>query len=99
MAYDPNNKPRIKNPSMMVTMYGAVIAVVLYMLWQIISAYRAGGEEAPTLTVLIVACVLLGGGCVFIACLAVRLWKQAKEDAQDPPRTDERDTLPPKDGE
>ena len=50
---------KIKNPTGMLIMHGTVIAVVLYMAWQLVRSYRAGGAEAPSLTTLIVGLVLL----------------------------------------
>ena len=65
---------KIKNPTGMLIMHGTVIAVVLYMAWQLVRSYRAGGAEAPSLTTLIVGLVLLVGW------LAVRLFLQAKRE-------------------
>ena len=67
---------KIKNPTGMLIMHGTVIAVVLYMAWQLVRSYRAGGAEAPSLTTL----VLLVGGCVVVGWLAVRLFLQAKRE-------------------
>lgn len=71
---------KIKNPTGMLIMHGTVIAVVLYMAWQLVRSYRAGGAEAPSLTTLIVGLVLLVGGCVVVVWLAVRLFLQAKRE-------------------
>lgn len=71
---------KIKNPTGMLIMHGTVIAVVLYMAWQLVRSYRAGGAEAPSLTTLIVGLVLLVGGCVVVSWLAVRLFLQAKRE-------------------
>ena len=71
---------KIKNPTGMLIMHGTVIAVVLYMAWQLVRSYRAGGAEAPSLTTLIVGLVLLVGGCVVVGWLAVRLFLQAKRE-------------------
>lgn len=71
---------KIKNPTGMLIMHGTVIAVVLYMAWQLVRSYRAGGAEAPSLTTLIVGLVLLDGGCVVVGWLAVRLFLQAKRE-------------------
>lgn len=71
---------KIKNPTGMLIMHGTVIAVVLYMAWQLVRSYRAGGAEAPSLTTLIVGLVLLVGGCVVVGWLAVRLFPQAKRE-------------------
>lgn len=71
---------KIKNPTGMLIMHGTVIAVVLYMAWQLVRSYRAGGAEAPSLTTLIVGLVLLVGGCVVVGWLAVQLFLQAKRE-------------------
>ena len=71
---------KIKNPTGMLIMHGTVIAVVLYMAWQLVRSYRAGGAEAPCLTTLSVGLVLLVGGCVVVGWLAVRLFLQAKRE-------------------
>lgn len=71
---------KIKNPTGMLIMHGTVIAVVLYMAWQLVRSYRAGGAEAPSLTTLIVGLVLLVGGCAVVGWLAVRLFLQAKRE-------------------
>lgn len=71
---------KIKNPTGMLIMHGTVIAVVLYMAWQLVRSYRAGGAEAPSLTTLIVGLVLLVGGCVVVGWLAVRFFLQAKRE-------------------
>ena len=71
---------KIKNPTGMLIMHGTVIAVVLYMAWQLVRSYRAGGAEAPSLTTLIVGLVLLVGGCVVVGWLAVRPFLQAKRE-------------------
>ena len=69
---------KIKNPTGMLIMHGTVIAVVLYMAWQLVRSYRAGGAEAPSLTTLIVGLVLLVGGCVVVGWLALQAKREEK---------------------
>ena len=57
-------------------------AFVLYLLWGVIQGYIEGGPEAPSLTLLIVSIVLLGGGAIAVAITAYRTWKKAKAAAQ-----------------
>ena len=57
-------------------------AFVLYLLWGVIRGYIEGGPEAPSLTLLIVSIVLLGGGAIAVAITAYRTWKKAKAAAQ-----------------
>ena len=58
------------------------IGFVLYTLWQIIQGYLTQAADAPSLTMVIVASVLLGGGCVFLAILTYRSWKLDQEAAR-----------------
>lgn len=80
-----NQNPKVKNPTAMLFMCGIVILAVLYMLWQVVSAFLQGGEGAPSLAVVIIGAVLLVGGCIFIGFLAFRLYKQSKEEAKEEP--------------
>lgn len=57
------------------------IGAVLYWLGEMIVGYCKGGPEAPTLTLLIVACIVLGGGAVLVGFLAWKTWKIEKEAA------------------
>ena len=58
----------------------AAAGLVLYWLFGIVKSYVEGGPEAPSLTLLIIACVVMGGGAVIVALLAWRTWKKAKEE-------------------
>lgn len=57
------------------------IGVVLYWLFGIVKAYIQGGPEAPSLTLLLVAIVVMGGGAALVGWLTWKTWKQAKENA------------------
>lgn len=57
------------------------ILVVLYMLFQVIQGYIAGGEDAPSLTLLILSIVLLGGGAAAIGILSYIQWKRDQKAA------------------
>ena len=61
-------------------MFFRVLAVgyVLWIMKDLVKAYLAGGPEAPSLTTLLVACILLGGGCVFVVVMSIRQYKQMK---------------------
>lgn len=48
------------------------VGYCLYCLWQIIQMYIAGGEEAPSIWLLLLGIVVLGGGSVFVAIMTVR---------------------------
>ena len=59
----------------------AAIGVVLYWLFGIAKAYFQGGPEAPSLTLLLIAIVVMGGGSACIGLLTWKNWKKAKEEA------------------
>ena len=50
---------------------------ILYMLIDTIRSFIAGGEEAPTVFVLILSIVVLGGGAAFIL---ISSWKQYQKN-------------------
>ena len=55
------------------------IAFLLYMLADIVMKYVKGGPEAPTLTMLLIAIVIMGGGSIVVVWLTWRNWKRAKK--------------------
>jgi len=85
---EPNKNPETKtdfrktNDANRQVMFRLIaIGVVLYWLFGIVKAYIQGGPEAPSLTLLIVAIVVMGGGSAFIGWLTWKNWKKAKEEA------------------
>ena len=54
------------------------VGYCLYCLWQIIQMYIAGGEEAPSIWMLLLGILVLGGGSVFVAIVTVRKVLQMK---------------------
>ena len=66
------------------TVFFPVIAVMVLgsMLWDIVSAYIKGGEDAPSVLVLVIACVVLGGGVEFSAFQSYRTWKALNEEQE-----------------
>lgn len=63
--------------SMQTTLMIRVLAVgyILYMLYNIVKSYFAGGADAPSLTLLLVAILVLGGGSLWVAVVT---WKDYK---------------------
>ncbi len=51
------------------------IGFVLYLLFQTVVGYVKGGPEAPSLTLLLVSIVVLGGGAALIGWLTWKAWK------------------------
>lgn len=60
----------------MLLLRALAVGVVLYWLYEIVVGFFRGGPEAPSVTLLILALVVLGGGAVLIAVLTYRSWKQ-----------------------
>ena len=61
---------------------GLAVGIVLYWLGDIVLGFFRGGPEAPSLLLLILSIVVLGGGAVFIALDAWELWKKSKEEQE-----------------
>lgn len=59
----------------------AGICVVLYWLGELVVAYFKGGPDAPSLTLLIVGAIILGGGAALVALLTWKAWKLEKKAA------------------
>ena len=73
---DVKKPPR--NPSNVIMFRLLAIGYVGYLLANMIKLYTEGGPEAPSLTVLIVGIVVLGGGCLYLAFISYREWKTSK---------------------
>ena len=78
------------------TVFIRVIAAgfVFYSLWEIISAFLKGGEDAPSLTLLLLAIAVLGGGGVFIALMAWKEWKRYQAAQNAPAEGPAEETAP-----
>lgn len=76
-------KEKEKKPVNPTTLFGVRVLAVAYLgysLWQIIRMYIEGGEQAPSLLLLILAIVVLGGGAVFIAVATILKLKQLRDE-------------------
>ena len=53
---------------------------LLYLTWDIIKMYIAGGEDQPSIPLLIFSILFLGGGAIFIAVSSFRMWRRHKRE-------------------
>ena len=74
-----NKKPG--NPQTALMFRLLCIGVVLYWLAELVIGYFKGGPDAPDLTLLIVAIIVLGGGAALVGFLTWKTWKLEKEAA------------------
>lgn len=73
-----DDKPAMSpNNLLMLRFLGA--GYVLYLLFDIVKSYFAGGEDAPKLYLVLIAVVILGGGSAWVLYTA---WKEYKANKQ-----------------
>lgn len=75
---EEENKQPPRNPSNVVAFRLLAIGYVSYLLHDIVKLYIAGGPDAPSLPVLILAIAVLGGGAIFLAVITYKEWKHSK---------------------
>lgn len=68
------------NPTTMVMFRVLAVGYILWILKDLVEAYMAGGEEAPSLGLLIGAIVVFGAGCTFIVISTIKQWKTMKAE-------------------
>ena len=73
------NSNGYKNPKGALTFRILAIGVILYILADLVLAFVRGGEGAPSLTFILVAAAILGGGAVFVGVLTWKAWKKDTE--------------------
>ncbi len=56
---------------------------VLYLLYSTIRMYVEGGAEAPTVPVLLLSILVLGGGGIFLLMLAWKEYKRGQQEVQE----------------
>ena len=67
------------NPTTMILFRVLAIGYVIWMLKDVVKAYFAGGSDAPSGLLVLVAVLVLGGGCVWIGIMSYKQYKQMKE--------------------
>lgn len=85
-----SNNRRARNPNGVMGFRMAAIFVVLYMLYQVVRDYIQGGPDAPSVFLLILAIVVLGGGSIGLAITSYKLWKdETKKEPEEEPEAEE----------
>ena len=77
------NKSQVGNR---IILNATALLLLAYMLAKVVQAYIVGGADAPSVTVLLLGVVVLGGGIVFVVRYLVLLLKEyyrKPEDAQE----------------
>ena len=74
-----DDAPRVpKNPDNIFIFRVVAVAYILYMVWKCIQAYLEGGEGTPSLPVVVLTCLILGGGSIALGIISYRKWKADK---------------------
>lgn len=73
------NSNQFKSPKGALTFRIVAIGAILYFLADLLLAYFKGGPDAPSLTLILAATVILGGGAVLVAVLTWKAWKKDTE--------------------
>lgn len=79
------------NPTTLFGIRALAVGYLIYCLWQIIKMYMEGGKGAPSIWLLLLAIVVLGGGAVWIAIITFLKLRQLKEEER--ARLDAEDAL------
>ena len=75
-----NKSTQVRNR---IILNGTALLLLAYMLAKIVQAYIAGGADAPSVNVLLLGIVVLGGGIVFVVRYLVLLLKEYYRKSED----------------
>lgn len=76
-----NSRPRNPDNYFMFKLLAA--GYLLYLLWDIIKMYMAGGEDQPSVLLMVCSFAVLGGGAVYIGITSFLQWRRFKKEAQE----------------
>lgn len=76
---EPQNRAPA-NPTTMLLFRALAVGYVLWILKDLIQGYIAGGEEAPSLGLVIGAALVFGAGIAFIVVTSIKQWKAMKQE-------------------
>ena len=79
---EAQEQKRPANPNNMLMIRVLAVGYLMYMLYQMITAYISGSEDAPSLALLIVAIVIFAGGSVWIGVTSWKQYKRMKAEQQ-----------------
>ena len=74
------NKSQVGNR---INLNGTALLLLAYMLAKVVQAYIIGGADAPSVKVLLLGIVVLGGGIVFVVRYLVLLLKEYYRKPED----------------
>ena len=74
----PNNDQPPANPNNRVAFRVLAVGYVAYLCIQLVQLYLQGGPDAPSLTLLILGIVVLGGGAAFLGIATYKEWVRGK---------------------
>lgn len=77
---DTDMSSRPKNPDAYFGFKLLASGYLLYLTWDIIKMYLAGGEDQPSVPLLIFSVLFLGGGAIFIAVSSFKMWRKYKQE-------------------
>ena len=83
-----DDKPVNPNNAMLIRMLA--VGYLLYTVYNMIQLYIKGGEDAPSLGLLLVTVALFVGGSVWIIILSVKQWNQMNQARQEAYEEEER---------
>lgn len=75
---EPKQTPR--NPSNVAAFRVLAVGYIAYLCFNLVKLYQAGGEDAPSLPMLIGGLAFLGAGAVFLAVISYKEWKRSKAE-------------------
>ena len=80
------NKSQVGNR---IILNGTALLLLAYMLAKVVQAYIIGGADAPSVKVLLLGIVVLGGGIVFVVRYLVLLLKEYYRKPEDSSEKDQ----------
>ena len=70
------------DPGKMVLFRLLAVGYLLYTLYQMVTSYIAGGEDAPSVGLLIAAIVIFAGGSLWIGLITYKQYKQIRAERE-----------------